>query len=285
MRNWGYVIKEGFKGFRQAPLSTIFTVLTFFFSVLLVGVFLLLMYDLNFLMLSLRERLVIEAFVDNSYTEEKVVLLGSRIEAIEGVSEVVFISSEEAASFLTESFDLEVLSVLEENPLPRSLRIQLLPQYRTSARASQVVALIKKQPGIDDVIYRHEVLQKLEAYFDLILKGVLIAGLLVSFAAVFFIYNTIRLIIASRGGVIQIMKLVGATPRFIRLPFLLEGVMQAILGTSIAIVLLYLFACFLNGQISQFELPPFSFWFMLSTGGVLLGWVGSALAVQRFLNY
>jgi len=285
MQNFLYIFKEGLKGFQRAKLSSFLAVVTVFLSVLLVGGFYLFSINLNQMISSIKARLEIEIFIDNSYNAEKTKDLQYAISLFNGIKQVKFISKEDAAEVLKRDFGKDVLSILDDNPLPASFQLQLFATYQQADSARKLVEQLEGLNGIDEVVYRKDILLLLDRYLNRIMLAILIVGLIVASGSLFFIYNTIRLIITSRREIIEVMKLVGATPGFIRLPFLIEGLFQAFSGTLIALGGLYLFSLFIHSQVSQFVFLSSSSVSFLLIGGSIVGLAGSGIAISRFLKY
>lgn len=285
MRGFFYCLKEGLKGFQRARLSGFLSVVSFMVAALLIGSFLLLTINLQQFVQSIKDRLEIEIFIDNALDEQQMQHMQTQISAFAGIAKIEYISKEAAAEFLKKEFGKDVFSILDENPLPASFRIHLLPGYQQVDQAQVLVEQLKKVDGVDEVVFRRDVLLLLDKYLKWFMMFLLAGGLLVCLGTLFFVYNTIRLIIFSRRDIIEAMKLVGATPGFIRLPFIIEGFVQAISGTGIALILLYLVSGILHSLFPYFSPMPMKLSLSLLIGGILVGFWGSTIAIRRFLKY
>lgn len=280
-----YILREGFSGFRRAKLSSVLSIFTVIIAVVMTGSFYLISINLQHLVYSLKQRLEIEVFVDNSLEISRINLLKSKIAELPGIEKIQYISREQAAKILQQEFGEDILAVLKENPLPASFQIQIKPEYQSAGAALNLVNQINNFSGVDEVVYRKDLLQFLDKYLRWFMIALFGIGLLLLMGSLFFIYNTIRLIISARWEIIEAMKLVGATPRFIRFPFLIEGFLQAFLGTFIAIGILYLFSFVLKKQLNQFIFfSSREIWVCLLTGSLVGVW-GSYIAIKRFLRY
>ncbi|MBN2091904.1 ABC transporter permease [candidate division KSB1 bacterium] len=280
-----YILREGLSGFKRAKLSSVLSIFTVIIAVVITGSFYLISINLHQLVFSLKQRLEIEVFIDNTFENNQINQLKSKIAAIPGIEKIQYISREQAAKILQQQFGEEILVVLKENPLPASFQIQIESAYQSANAALNLVNQINTLEGVDEVVYRKDILQFLDKYLRGFIIALLGIGLLLLMGSLFFIYNTIRLIISARWEIIEAMKLVGATPRFIRFPFLIEGFLQAFWGTFIAIGILYLFSYFIKQQLNQFIfLSSREIWVGLISGS-LVGILGSQIAIKRFLRY
>lgn len=284
-RGYLYSLLEGVKGLRRAKFSAFVSIFTIFLTLCLMGVFTILVLNVQRFVNQLKGRLELEVFVDNSLVEEQLAALQQQIARLEGVDSVRYISKARAAEIFKQEVGQDIFVILDDNPLPASFQIKLLPAFQSSVRALAVAASLRQLPGVDEVIYRHDLLVRLEHYSRLLLIAILGIGVLLAIGAIFLVYNTIKLIILSRRSVIEIMKLVGATRRFIRRPFVVEGMIQGLVGSSLAALLFYSLATGLKEEIAGFITVDSMLYPGLILAGIFLGLVGSLLALRKFLKY
>lgn len=285
MKNFFYCFKEGIKGFQRAKLSSILTIVTFAVSIFMIGSFLILTLNLQHFVKSIKARLEFEVFIDNSYDADQIQAMQQSFSSFRGVAYVEYISKDRAADLLKQDFGTDIFAILEENPLPASFRIRVYEEYQYADSAAELAQRFLAADGIDDVIYRKDVLQLIDKYLNWFMLALLIGGLFVCLSALFFVYNTIRLIIFSRQDIIESMKLVGATAWFIRLPFIIEGLLQGLLGSLFALLLLYFVVNLVHRFIPQFFMVSFEIWFILFLNSLVIGVIGSTVAIRRFLKY
>jgi cell division transport system permease protein len=185
----------------------------------------------------------------------------------------------------------EIISQLDENPFPPSFEVDITPTLARSAVFARQMATVRSMPGVDQVQYDWEWIERLHRLVHLINVIGLVAGGVLAVAAAFTIANVIRLTMMLYREEIEIMRLVGATERIIRGPFLIEGFLQGTLGGILSVVLLY--ALF---EVARRALDPstsivWGFLFRgflpwqkvaaLVGGGMLAGWFGSWLSVRE----
>ncbi|ABF87980.1 ABC transporter, permease protein [Myxococcus xanthus DK 1622] len=211
--------------------------------------------------------------------------------------EVTLVSPDAALSRLrTELGDLgEALAELPENPLPVSLELRVPPERRNPDALLALAKALRAAPGVAGVDYGEAAVQRLSAIARALRFGSLVAFAVVLGATVVIVAATLQLAIYSRRGEIEIQKLVGATDRFVKAPFLLEGLLQGVLGAAVALFGLWAFGRVLGptlGALFAFLLGPgvAAPWveprlaLELLCAGCGLGLGGSFVAVGRFLR-
>ena len=224
-------------------------------------------------------------FIDNSFDVQKVKQLENQLLANRGIKSINYISEEEASEFFKQQFDKDIFEILDENPLPASFQIKLAKPFRNSKKANQLVEELKKIEGVDDVIFRQDVLIIIEKYMKISFIIIIIIGGLLAFGSIFLVSNTIKLTILSRLQIIETMKLVGAKKHFIRRPFVVEGLIQGIIGSILAVTLLYIVFVIINIEITNLIIINKEIFLIIFTLGIFLGFLGSIFAIQRFLKY
>ena len=283
-----YIVKEGLSGFRRAKLAALGSVLTISIALLLLGIFYVISTNTSRIMESIRERVEMEAFLQQPVSNQRVAEIEREIMNIQGVERVRFISKEEAARIFKEEFGEEINDVLEFNPLPPSFKIYLQADYRTTTKAEAISQAVKAVGGVDDVIYRKGMLEFIEKQARLLYYIGLGIGILIAISAIFLVSNTIRLTIYAKRKSIQTMKLVGASRWFVRAPFLLEGVVQGLLGGGIASAVIYYATGaavnYVSEDLAQFILVDARIYALIIAVGLVLGLFGSTVSVRRFIG-
>lgn len=279
-----YGIREGIAGFRRAKAASAITIFTVTFALLLVGLCGIVAANLSQLVSGLRARVEIEVFLASDLTDQEVQKLEESIRALDGVEAVEFVSKERAALEFRQTFGEDVLAILDQNPFPASFRVRPAARLRTSEGAERIAEGIRRMPGVDEVLYRGDLLRLLDRYARLALGlGLTVGGVLV-IGAILLVHNTLRLVMMARAEVIEIMRLVGATRRFIRRPFVVHGVFEGLLGGVLGALCLALLVRLARIEIPNLvEVDP-RWYYATALGGALLGWMGSRLAVRRYLR-
>ncbi|HTK82375.1 MAG TPA: permease-like cell division protein FtsX [Bacteroidota bacterium] len=283
-----YIVKEGLSGFRRAKLAAVGSIITIAIALLLVGVFYVISSNTSRIVEGIRERVEMEAFLQQPVGEQRVAEIQKALMNVRGVDHVTFVSKEEAARIFKEEFGEEIKDVLDFNPLPPSFKVFLQEPYRTTAKADEVSTAIKNISGVDEVVYRKGMLEFIEKQAGILYYIGLGIGILISISAIFLVSNTIRLAIYAKRKSIQTMKLVGASRWFVRAPFLVEGLFQGILGGGISAALLYYMigaaTQFVSDDLALFLRADMLMYAFMVAAGIVLGLFGSAVSVRRFIG-
>jgi len=301
--NPGYFLLESLSSFRRNWVMSLGSVITIFFSLLLVGLFVVTGLLVSDVVSSVEEKIMVQIFLKDGYPPEDLVILQTALASdVERVSSVVYVTKEEAlARFAEQTAESpEILEELPDNPLPASLEVELTDAHYVS----EVVEGIKANPSFTNLIanpddperdlkYGAEIIDKLFQFTNVtrIVVSVLVAML--AFVSLIFISNTIRLAIHARRDEVSIMRLVGASNWFIRMPFLLEGMIQGFIGAVLAIGVIVAVRVWAVPWVSE-NLPflpvrlsattTMHLGLVLAAAGMLIGLVGSAFALRRYLK-
>lgn len=288
MINGGYILRESISGFRRTKVAAVGSMLTITVAVLLLAIFGLVWRDAGRVDALLRERIDLEAFLDEPIGEAAREAVEEALLADPGIAAVEYISKERAAAIFREEFGEDVGQVLDFNPFPPSYRIHLREEGRSAAAAETVSARIGAIPGVASVAYRSDLFDFLDRQADSIRTAGMVVGTLVALSALFIVANTIRLAIAARRKSIQAMKLVGASRFFVRAPFVLEGLIQGALGAALAGLVLHYILAWLStviaGEMTEFLAVDAGFYALVMAAGVILGAAGSLIAVRKFIG-
>jgi cell division transport system permease protein len=207
--------------------------------------------------------------------------------------EVTYVSSAEALQRFSTRLgnDASLISGIGNDVLPASFALKLRPEFRQRDAVKLLVARIAQKNEWQDVHYGSEWIERFDAVRRLMRVSGTILGLFLFLSAFLIVATTIRLILLTRKSEIEVLRLLGATPLYIGLPFLLEGGVLGILGGTVALFLVYLFyqVGLQQGLLSLLQLlgverivflPPL--WlFSLIIGGAALGFFASFVAMRR----
>lgn len=284
-------VKEALRTFRRTPLLSALSVASIGFSLFTIGLFGLVALNFRASLASMAERVEVVAFVLRGTPTEAVTAASQDIQAFPEVMEVRYVSEEEALARAREELVefKEAYRDLETNPLPSSMEIRLRPAFRDAGSAQRVAERVKAFGFVDDVRYGRDWVERLDRLRNMagIVGGVI--GLAFAIVAIVIIGVTIRITVLQRAGEIAIMRLVGATNRYIRGPFLLEGAIKGVLGGLLAVLMCAVtFAIFrgstgaLGAGMVFFELKHLLLMVVFGTG---IGLLGSLLSVGRHLRH
>lgn len=286
--------KEGVKNLGRNGWMTFASISAVTVALVLVGVFLSVMFNLNKIASEVENNVEVKVFVDRTASSADQTKLKQKLKDVKYVNSIDYQSRQEGLNHLIKSLgsDGHVFSSLKkENPLPDAFILKTDKPKQTISVAN----IVKTYPHVSEVRYGKGTVEKLFKVVDVArnVGAVLIIGLL--FTSIFLIANTIKLTIVARRKEIEIMKLVGATNSFVRWPYFVEGLLLGVLGSAVPILLVTfgyreLYQKF-NGQFQSFfvELVPYNtmalYLSLLLLGiGALIGVWGSVNSVRKFLR-
>ena len=287
-----YFIQEVFHSLRRNNWMTFASIGTVAVSLFVLGVFLILVLNMNRLAGMLESQVQISVYLEDHLTDREKRQIGYDIESLQGIDSVTYVDRETAKEPLKErlgdqKYLLDALS--EDNPLPDAFEVTVTTPAVVESAAGAIAAM----QGVEEAKYGQDVVEHL---FDITrlmrIFGFVLMGLLGG-ATLFIISNTIRLTVFARRKEIAIMKYVGATDWFIRWPFLLEGIVLGCIGGFIAAVALRSFyaamAAKIYSTLAFFPLMP-QYPFMnyvtlaILLAGIVIGAIGSVISLKRFLR-
>jgi cell division transport system permease protein len=284
-----YLFGEVGIGLRRNLLMTLATVLTVTVTVTMVGAALLVQRQVAKAQDVLYADVEVSIFLDDGISPEQQQQLEADLRAQPVVAEVVYESKEQAYANAQELFadDPLILQDISPEVLPASFRVQLSDPEEFGVIAS----LFSGRPGIEEILDQRETLDDFFTIMGKIREFVLYVAFLIAVAAIALVATTIRLTAFARREQTAIMKLVGATNWYIRLPFVMEGVAAAAVGAVMAFLLLLAGVRFYVTDLRQaIGFLPFidaadvvAVFPLLLVGSVLVGAAVSILALRRFL--
>ena len=280
----GYAMAEAIRSIRRVPLMTVVSVGTIGLSLMVFGLFLLITYNVQGVVQELRAKVDVEAFLEDDITAETLTGLRTEVAALSGVLEIHYVSKEQAKARFAADFGDSLLSLLEGNPLPASLLIELTMDQRTAEGAALVAQRIEPMPGVDDVVYGQGWVERFDRFVLGLSAVSILIGLVVSLASVFVISNTVKLTVWARRDAVEIMKLVGATDSFVKMPFLIEGTFQGLVGAAVAVAILYSLYGYVAPGLGEIVFLPVSVCGAILVMGAVLGGIGSQLSLRQFLE-
>ena len=303
MSSLAYFISESLKGLARNLSTALGSIVTIFLSLLIIGVFLVGGVVVDRVVESVESKVSITAYVADDAQQSDIDALSDFIRGLDGVSNVGFTTKEQALENFKNSMtsNPEIVNQLDgQNPLPASIDVELseaqeVENIAHAIEANETFVAICDNPTnpADSLKYGQKTVEKLFSLTNYIRYIGIALVLLLIFVAFVFINNTIRLSILARRKEIAIMRLVGASNGFIRGPFLMEGVLHAIIGGALAVAVLALLRHFAIPRV-QAALPwlPIDvsgqtflvIYLVLVLAGLVIGLLGSALAMRRYLK-
>jgi len=228
------------RGVRQASTTSLLAVFTIAVVLVLVGSASLLVANMTGILDDFGAELQLTAYLDGDLPEAELPDLAERVAGAPGVASVVVVTKEEALErFERIAGGGALLEGLDENPLPASLEIELRPDARTGESLAILRAALDDLPGIEELAHGEEWIEGYTRAVALIRGAAWGIGLVLGLAALLIVANTIRLAFYARRDELDILALVGASRTFVRVPFLLEGTLQGMLGGLLALLIVF----------------------------------------------
>ncbi len=273
---------------------TAITVITIALSIMIASAFALFFLNAGEVLNSWKKGIRMMVYLKADTSEAARLDTQNRLRAIAGVQETAFISSDNALKRLKGQMahHSALLENLKENPLPDAFEVILQPSARDSEALRFLAERIQSLDAVDEVEYGQQWIQRFSSMINLFSMAGYAVGGLFFMATVFIVANTIRLVLYSRREEIEIIRLVGATDRFIKIPFYLVGMIQGGIGSLIGLAALFGGYLFLT---SHFEpnmadglLTPHFFsagtCAAILVGGILVGWLGCLVSLKQFMS-
>ncbi|MBQ2888981.1 MAG: permease-like cell division protein FtsX [Clostridia bacterium] len=292
LRNLKYYIKSASSSFIRNGIMTFASFITVTCCLFLFGVFLLFTMNMNYISEQIEAQCEVQAYIDINADETVQQNAYNEILMIENVLDAELETKDQAFNNFKQRLGTHA-SVLEGLEGKDFLRSSIKISLRDIRSSAETVKKISKISGIEEVKNRQDIVQKVIGFTDVIKSGSAIAMLILLAIAVFIIQNTIKLSVYAREKEIHIMKFVGATDHFIRMPFVLEGIMIGALGFMVSFVIISLgynaSIGSLQSLINLFEFVPLEACILqlsvsMAAFGVLMGAAGSGLSLKRHLK-
>ena len=223
MRSLRMMLIEMWRAVKFELLPTLGTFLTVFLALILPGIVWVASKNLTLIEARLRDNITVDVFLKSELTEEARIRLEKEFREIAGVTGATYISRELALQKMQGRFGQDMIQGLDENPLPASFVLKVDRTIFKQGAIETLAASLKTFPEVDDVVFAGEIVNRLGR----IMRSVEMLGfalsILVAFAAVFIVANTVRLVISDRRKTVEIMQMVGATRGYILSPFVALG--------------------------------------------------------------
>lgn len=295
----GYCFKQGFKNIWRNKLFSLASMATMAACIFMFGIFFCMVQNFQHFVREAEEGVAVTVLFDEGTTEDEILEIGQGLTKRDGVSEVVYVSADEAWKSYQEKYfegNPEVAEAfVDDNPLANSSNLEIY--MKDISKQDDLVTYIESLDKIRKVNRSDSVASMLTDFNRLVsYVSVAIIGLLLA-VAIFLINNTVAIGISVRREEIGIMRLIGAKNSFIKAPFLIEGIVIGLVGAIFPLILLY----FLYNKLITYVETQFTglnnvmdflpaaqlFQTLLPVGmalGVGIGFFGSIVTIQRHLK-
>ncbi|MCZ8203524.1 permease-like cell division protein FtsX [Gemmatimonas sp.] len=276
-------LREVILASRRAPLLAILGVVTIAFSLFAFGLFGLVALNIRTALREVEDRVEIRAFLVEGATDTQVEQLMRRMERNPAVADVGYVSPDSALARARAELE-EFRDVMDGTFLPGSVELRLREGQRDPETVAELARHLQTYPVVEEVRYGREWVEKLYRIRNIAALVGTVLGSVFALVAVIIIGSTIRMAILARTREIEIMRLVGATNMFVRLPYLIDGALKGLLGGILAAILSYGTTVVLARSLMQTQFFDARQLFLGILAGGLLGLLGSWVSVGRHLR-
>lgn len=290
-----YFTRKALSNLLGNRLVTVITICTITLALLIISLFLLIYINMEGTFEQWSRKVVVTVYFDKDLLPQDLSVLKNRINGLPGTESVQYVSREEALKKFRSRLKGQesLLEGVSADILPSSFEIALTKEFRASDGVNLYVSRLKHVQGIGEVQYGEEWVKKFLTFFQFIrVLGLMIATFLI-LAVLFIVSNTIKLTVLARHDELEILALVGATPFFIKAPFLIEGMFQGAAGAVLAVSILTAgyysmlanavnFLSFNPSDAGLIFLSP-THMAALICGGILLGFIGSLVSLKKLI--
>ena len=270
------------------------TIITISLSILIASAFILFFVNTSDIINSWKKGLRIMAYLKPGLNNDGLKDLKQTIQSLDDVDTVVFVSKQEALDRLKNQMKNQssLFTNLTQNPLPDSIEIRMTATTESWQKIDALATRVEALPQIEEVEYGQRWVGRFAQIISLFRLTGYAMGALFFMATIFIVANTIRLVLYSRREEVEIMRLVGATDNFIKIPFYFEGLIQGALGAIAGLAMLYIAFMFVSSNVEKGFFPGlFRFHFLSPTlllaillVSMLVGWLGCLISLKQFMK-
>lgn len=236
-----------------------------------------------------KEKVTITIFLKDNAKKKDVEILQAELKRAEYTKSITYISKKEAAKKYTKEIGEDFVAFLGDNPLKNAIDISLKSEFVTPEKMAEIEKNLLIRSIVAEITYDKPLIELLTKNINRLSFWMLLFSALFTLIAVVLINSSIRLSVYSKRFTIKTMQMVGATKGFIRVPFILKSVQLGILGALVSIGGLITFIMYIDKTIpeldmlSDYEILGMLFAFIIALG-ILITWISTFFATQRFLN-
>jgi cell division transport system permease protein len=278
-----YALREALTAFRRSPVLTTLSAAMIALSLFVVGLFGLVAHNVRQVVAEVEARVEVVGYLRDDASPSAIAGAQEEIEALPGVRSVRYVSREEALQIARRELEelSAVFGTLDSNPLPASLEVSLHAGQRDAAAVRGIAQAVEAMPLVEEVRYGADWLDMVFMLRRVAAVATMTLGLGFAAVASLIIGAAIRMAIFARRDEIAIMRLVGATESFVRMPFLLEGFLTGLLGALLALGATRGVYTMMSPNVVELDWLPEPWLVAGLLAGALLGTIASAIAVRR----
>ena len=230
----------------------------------------------------------IEVFFNSDLSLAKGLDTFNQILLIDGIEEGVFVDKESAAEIFKKEFNEDINNIIGENPLPMGAIFGVSKDYKSFTMMTSLAKEINYLSSVDDAIFPEQSVVKFDRVIRNLLSFAFIIGVFIVVVAYFFVSNTILIVIHSKKNEIKTMQLLGASDIFIKLPFIISGIILGVIGSILSVsVLVILYKISVYVILPYYDLNVVDFRMIILFNfifGIMLGLISSSRALSNFVR-
>lgn len=289
-----YLIKEGYDNLNKHASKTVSTMLIICATMLILGIFIILLENVNKNVETLRLEQGLQAFIEDKSTDEDISYMEDELKLIEGVSQIDYMDKNEAyedakKQFKEQEYFLDGLENLDIFPA------SFIVKFTNIEEADRIKAEVEKIDGIYKVKYNADTIEAVISISKIANTFLLGVGIVLLVVSIFIISNTIKLAVYSNTREIFIMRYIGATNKFIVKPFIVEGAIMGIVSALISFIIISIVYVYIyvalnsNFALGVFKFIPYStIWYQILIAyivlGLFIGIFGSSISLKKYLK-
>jgi cell division transport system permease protein len=279
-----YFVKEALRGFFQAKLMTFVSIVTIAVTLFVLGLLAVAYLNVRVWLRLASARPGVVVFLADSVSADTAKAKGmmTRLAAMPQVASAGYVDKDSAWRRFEQLYGSQMLEAVDDNPLPASAEISLAAPYQSADAIDKFKQELAGIGGVEGVQYSREWVEALKKFRTWFYRGTIPLALFLALVLHFMIANTIKLTIYARRDLISNMRLVGATDSYIKTPFVLEGMLQGMIGGFFGVAALSI----VRAASHSFPIVwgSWHLFFAIFLIGVFFGWIGSRSAVRKFLQ-
>jgi cell division transport system permease protein len=295
MRRVIYFFKTALENIQINRVMAFFSLISLSLTLMLCGLFLLFYYNVQSLLELIQEDVHFSIYLSDPVKEEVIGRIKEKLSADSRILSFDYISKEKALALFNKEFqDDSLIKSLGGNPLPASFEVKVKAAYQEPKKLVSIIDPLREISGVEEVQYGSDWLENLNRFLKVLrMIGIGIGGFL-GVAVMTIIANTVRLHFYNRKEEIEIMRLIGATHYFIKIPFFMEGSLMGFLSGGVSVLMLFLMFHFsrmrlqavggLLGGVLELRFLPVEFLLGIIMAGGILGGIGSFISLTHLLR-
>jgi len=283
-----FLLHEGIRNIWRHKLTAITAIGSVFLALLIIGIFVVIHQNSHQVIDYVRSNYKIEIFFEDQVTNEEAQEIIEQIKVLDGIQSIKIVTKEDAVRIYQEQFGENIVDILGYNPLPASAVINLDDHGNEEVDVDLLIQELERLPNVDDIVYEGTLIRRVEYFYNTAIKIISYIGIGLLIITIIIISNTVKLSVYAKQDLINNLRSIGATKKFIRTPFIIEGLLEGIIGAGLAIGVIYILINSAQTYFSDFVTFDIEFnligvgWILAIA--VLIGFIGSYRGIRVLLK-